>query len=891
MRDWCHSIDTENIHNNHLNRVTTSITIYCGSASTTHNPSKAQDIAKKIYADSGRCSSDYCRSHLYQFWKLHPDVRDVCCYTNTNYYLTLTQKLIDSDTNEMVKLADSLRETTAIDLRKELASSCSSADVFCHIKYALHIFDLAAKLPSTVSEETKKYKQAILVSIVILKKRNGYYSSLTISETDVIVECINTILKYMRDKETSKMKAFAAYLPPSNAYKSTTASCQNDNICIFMKIVIQLRSYIDEAELDYKPVDSTRGKRLILNTGTDYREFLRQKQLNRILTVLSEQGATSLQIANDLKQHVGTKFTELRSYFKKVETFNQQIADADIGYIKGRIKVYQERLDTVIGKLRSDMTSIIVTAIVGVSLNIAEKTVLLALDIAAAYNPIKAVFTSNNLQDVINAAADLANAIADAVKLGKVNSAYNELRTEITTLGEKLQKNDKFLKTVNDLIKQSDLTDRAVFEETKDKFLADYNAYDPLVKLSDITGVSSLWQNLIGAVCDVIGNIDSALGAVAKGVAYGLGLCESIPALVDEMTTIYEEIYEYQFDLMDSIAAYIRASVGLDAAKEISTEFEEVTKLNIDSGTTLTTLQMIGGLSFVTYQAHLLQTVHLYCNVLEYMEGGKKPTECKGVKTDIALLIANIEPTCISETYKYYFAPTQNSTNTDQAYVDITQLFSGFSVPFKIPNAQWLVDHDWIHEKEKDFALYVKKFDVFLPVKPEVPMEFYVTADPVLHNAVVPGSNSTKYIIVPHTHLIHEYSMGPPYLRCGVPKVQNPYTTCEQEDVSELCHFSDTPKWSLYPSIYSQWSLSVNVTTGQKKLTIPKPATNLSVIFGIQICKIAQYDYNRESHVQVQEKSYCCGDGQYRPNDTSSCIPCPADSSPSLAGYYCERND
>ena len=114
------------------------------------------------------------------------------------------------------------------------------------------------------------------------------------------------------------------------------------------------------------------------------------------------------------------------------------------------------------------------------------------------------------------------------------------------------------------------------------------------------------------------------------------------PALADEMTAIYEEIYEYQFDLIDAMAAYVRSSVALDAAKEINTEFEEVTKLNVNSGTTLTTLQMIGGLSYMTYTSHVLETVYLYCNVLEYMEGGRQPPECKGVDTDIALLIANI---------------------------------------------------------------------------------------------------------------------------------------------------------------------------------------------------------------------------------------------------------
>ncbi len=882
--NWCASIDSYNIANHWLNSVGSGSTIYCNGYTRSYNRVKTIDIAQKLLADSNRCGSSYCKSGLYSFWKLHPKVRDACCYSNSNYYLTMMKKLIRFDFSYL----KSLHPQIAIELRKELVACSSSADMFCRIKEALYIFDLTWTLPSSSSPEYEKYKKAILVNVIVLKKKNPLYSSVAISETDVLVECTNNILKYMRDKETSNLEAFAKLLPHSSAYKSNAASCQTDNLCIFMQIVKQIRVYIDEVKLDNKHVTT---RRRILNTGTEYRELLRQHQLNRILTVLTEQGATSLQIANDLKKHTTKKFSELRSYFETVETFSQEIADADIAYVEGRIETYQKRLDNVVGQLKRGMTVLFKDAFKAVELNIKEKTIVLALDIAAAYNPLKQMFTGDNVQDIIESAAALANAIADAVKLTSVKSAYDKLTAKITDLSKRLNENNVFLRMVyNNFIKNGkQITNRAEFQVSKNNFLEKYNDYNPKVKSYEITAVGSFWQNLIGAICDVVSGIDTTLGAVGKGIVSGKGHCESLPSLVDELTTIYEEIYDYQFELMDSMAAYIRASVSLDAAKEISNEFKEVTKLNINSGSTLTTLQMIGGLSSVTYQTHILQIVHLYCNVLEYMEGGKNPPECKGIETDVALLIANIEPTCISQTYQYYDAPTQQTTNTDQAYVNVTKLFSGSSVPFKIPNAQWLVDHNWIHPNEKDFALYVKKFDVFLPVKPKYPKEFYVTADPVLHNIVVPGSNATEYIIVPHSHFIHEYAIGPSRLRCSETKVQNPYTTCEQEDISVLCHHSETVNWHLYPSIYSQWSLSV---TGGKDFDIPKPATDMSVIFGIQMCKIAQYDYNRESlaQSQINAAADCCGEGHYRPNVTSPCAPCPTGSSSSLAGYYCEKN-
>ena len=45
--------------------------------------------------------------------------------------------------------------------------------------------------------------------------------------------------------------------------------------------------------------------------------------------------------------------------------------------------------------------------------------------------------------------------------------------------------------------------------------------------------------------------------------------------------------------------------------------------------------------------------------------------------TDVALLIANIEPVCVSEKYCYYYVPTSSSIKNDKAYMDINKIMSG----------------------------------------------------------------------------------------------------------------------------------------------------------------------------------------------------------------------
>ena len=132
-----------------------------------------------------------------------------------------------------------------MELRKELSKLCSTSlpDTFCYIYPALDLIDRAAHLPSSKSKwnsGTEIYRKAVLVNAFILKKDSRYspyYSGITISEseTDILVDCTNEILKLMQTKETEKLKEFAKYLPPSDTYEATAAtSCGTENLCIFM---------------------------------------------------------------------------------------------------------------------------------------------------------------------------------------------------------------------------------------------------------------------------------------------------------------------------------------------------------------------------------------------------------------------------------------------------------------------------------------------------------------------------------------------------------------------------------------------------------------------------------------------------------------------------------
>ena len=859
-------------------------------------------VAPKIKADSNRCGAMY-KDPLYTLWTQHPNVRNFCCFKNSKYYFGLIQQL-GKFKYDFYKSVGGLTSKVAKELRKELKRLCSSSlsDPFCFIYPALSAIDLSARLPPTKSKWmsiTEQHKNAVRLSFAILsKKYPNLYPDLVSQEEEykLVVDCTNIILKHVQKNEVSQLRVFASYLPSNDAYKTGDIACKNDRLCIFLKIVEQVRMYLNEVNLDTNPVLINGKKRLILNTAVDYREFLKQKQLDRILTVLAEQRVSSTAIANDLKTHSTTKFTELRTYFEKVERFNQQIATADIAFVNGRLKSYTSSIGEVVGTLKKEMTFLLHKALIGVGLNIAEKGVILAMEIAEAANPLKWLTGGGAASDILKATAELQNAIAGLAKLKRIESSFEKLKNKVMDVAIRIEKNDKFLQDVKNLIERDTVT-RDAFEKSKNRFLQKYNAYDPQVSLADLSEIHSLWNALIEAACEVVEAIDTAAGAPIKILINEKGTCTSLTVQTSRMATLYESIHAFQFDLVNAMFAYVRSSVSLDAAKEIKTEFAVATKLkNFNSGSSINILALMGGLSYVAFKVHILQTVYLYCNVLEYMRGGKQPVACKGAKTDLALLLATSELVCRSETDHFYRIPTKLSpSDSKEAYIDLARLFSGDDVTFKVPSVDWLIENKWIRASEKDLSFYVKRFEVYLPTKPKHPHMFYTTVNSASRNEIIPGS--TEYTIIPNSPLVYEYTMGPSYLDCHGQKFRNPYTSCEENSaISEVCMMSHSISQNLYPSIYSQWTISVK---GEKdrNMTVPNPATDLHIIIAMQLCKIAPNEYNYNSHLvaaDLEESSngheLCCAESHYRPTLSSSCMPCPPKSHSALAGYYCEND-
>ena len=86
--------------------------------------------------------------------------------------------------------------------------------------------------------------------------------------------------------------------------------------------------------------------------------------MGRILTVDQNQ-ETALQgltqwLNGELSKTINERFIDLRTYLQKVETFNREKANADIGYINGRLVKYSSSIDSLSKQLGRAEVSLLV---------------------------------------------------------------------------------------------------------------------------------------------------------------------------------------------------------------------------------------------------------------------------------------------------------------------------------------------------------------------------------------------------------------------------------------------------------------------------------------------------------------------------------------------------
>ena len=859
------------------------------------------------------------RPLYYDIWLLHPALRD--CHRIIKHQLQPNQvkkRLLEEFEGVPGKKIRELANVfghfswspTLVQEIDELCGRKDSDATFC--TDLLEIVRLAdAYYTGRMDHYSNGFRwKAFRLHFAMIQQSNpSLYSSVisTKDSRDLLKDNLDQMFLFINGENIEQLREMAETLPQ----KAALFSCNNllllpketKKICMFWKALSQVRTYFQSSE----PLKNGIIKK-VLNTRIDYPKFLARTEMREILSTVQNQNTALVELSkwvtSEVKKDVKKRFTCLKTYFQKLSSFNKEKASADISFIKSRLDKYNTKITALSNELSDKLGKILSYAFTAVEVEIAEDTIQVGLAGAVLMNPLEKLFGGGSLGSFMDRSAKLANSLTNLPLLVRASKFFKEIRSRTSDIAMRFGKNGAFLENLNKLINEAgNEAASSQFDTKRDKFLKDYKKYDPLVTRPELVEMTTVYGNLVDGCCDVILNTGTTAAAVVKGIVKSEGLCPKSKAVAERMFATFAEIYDFQFDLIEEMASYMRALNAHYAANDLDADYDNLAQQNTN---TITELQALTKFAYISYKINLWAISESYCDVITYKEGGKTPSVCKESPKDIARLVSHVSPTCRNaEDYKN--VPIE-STNSDEAFMKLSDLYAKNPVYFKIPSSQWLVDNKWISENDKDSIIFLKKFEVFLPIESSVPRLVTVDAE-VIGDNKLSTSSKISHVIVPKNEFVFHYYEGrnsEQECRQASQVMNNPYGS----HLSKLCRLNVDDnncqellkKTPLFPSIYSRWKLTVS---GYDSIPLPPTPANddFKLKVGVRLCilrpnsndqrhdasNVQRKGKNRKRQMHDQERPSCAKPTDYWSDKHGHCVQCPKGSKPEMDGYFCVK--
>ena len=151
---------------------------------------------------------------------------------------------------------------------------------------------------------------------------------------------INLIIELIHTRNIAQLRTITWFLPNDILTCSASSGPPPSEACHFKKILDQLITH-------FKASDATINgkKRKLLDTERNYNTLLQTTLTSRILTVVQRTQFLTIDLAEDITNSNDQRFTELRNYFVELQSFNDDKANAYVGFIDGWITKYKSSID------------------------------------------------------------------------------------------------------------------------------------------------------------------------------------------------------------------------------------------------------------------------------------------------------------------------------------------------------------------------------------------------------------------------------------------------------------------------------------------------------------------------------------------------------------------
>ena len=596
-----------------------------------------------------------------------------------------------------------------------------------------------------------------------------------------------------------------------------------------------------------------------------------------------------------LDENLRAAVTGISKYFYGLAKYDQGIADADVTFLSDKLTKFDTDASTLSEKVEKDIKAAMTALLVTQAAQVIEESAILKLKIAQQMNPAKVIFSGVEAGEAYEQTAEVARAIQELARGSALMANLHKVYADTSSLAKDFMDNANQIKKLDKMVEAIKKNEVDKIGIDADKFIKAYGDYTPKVQRSRLAKNDALWAAFKESTCDLLFGAQGVAAAVSQGVVGGMLLCEKLEGTLAEFGTLRENIFDFQFELVDALARVMRGQVAMKLSQSIT-----VTNDLLDASKLM--------LGFFMTQYRLQSQALLYCDKLRYLNQGNIIDACQSTgffsEDTLDNLIAYDPDVTYDLEERFVYIPTRPQFPGDQGFINLPALSKGQPVTFRLPaDRAWLRKYNWLTQDEF-LAPFVESFKVYLPLKEyKTGSEREYSKTRIQLTSVASSAFSAKSDVVYNLPLEDSkyntiYSLG--FDRCPEGKdIANPYSLCN--NLPRMCDTNTrVPPLtkSIMPTILSTWKLSYSMEAGDTDVTwnAPNPATNLLCIAKVKLRFLHNNRRRILGYQRDEAPSRCCTGNTYRKEwKDRACVACPSkpptDSVTMLRGYYCEKGD
>ena len=716
------------------------------------------------------------------------------------------------------------------------------------------------------SREVRERRSALIVTL-LGTRINEYASMKKVPGIDRIAEehmvlIMDQTYAITKDNNVDSMKEMVSYLPSLSLFTDAAihSSCSRDlfnELSLASKIPCLAENTLKQMQLLISINSGANNKMKVINSSINYKDHLFEVQLQNILQTTE---SSQLVIQADLVKFTDTvtdqfkdHFHSLENYFTNLALYDKKIADADISFIEGRLDSWRRDTEKDEKDLTKRTEDLMIGMLAAASTELVSEIHKAVLVVASAANPL-----DPSPGDIIDSYDAVARAASNLVKAGITAAKFKQFVETKKAIVEKFALNYEFLNNTRRIVAEFSNVrdeDENVFQNKTQWFLDEYTAYDPKVQRQELVAYQTNWESFVDEACETIFDAQAGTSQVIKVVFANKGDCRESKTLVQKLMATYGEMYEYQFDYIKTLSDAVKARNAERYSEELGSRYNTIgSQGDIESlGSTKMFIYKQSALSlYMTYRGHAREAVLSFCDYFEFKDAGKRPGECStALQTlsphHIGSLAKLNTPKCSHKASKFATIPIFYKTNSavekspfHRSTINITKLYSGEEVSFKIPDYQWMIDNEWIEDQPTtalgNTALYLEDFRIYMLSANNDPATSIRSEASAVSAAKLDYTQTqgNEYRITPTVTLTFSYKNNEEKRNC---MNKNDYVDLNPygEGYKGICPTTvplspddETP----FPSVFSTWKIKVS-----PKLPLPEHATKVPLWVGIQLCE------------------------------------------------------